>query len=163
MSREYLSTYLNDHLAGSVTAMELLERLMDETPDLHVILAQLRADVQADQQKLVDLMSRLQIPQSRLRKAGGWFAEKFAEAKLEVDDQSDGLLRRLERLEALVLGIDGKLVLWKALNAAASVDTRLRELDYIGLAQRAREQRERVEVLRIEAARSALPVQKEVA
>jgi hypothetical protein len=160
MSREYLSTYLNDHLAGSMTGLELVDRLMDETPDLHVILAQLKADIVSDQQKLVDLMARLHIPQSRLRKAGGWVAEKLAEAKLEVDDQSDGLLRRLERLEALVLGIDGKLVLWKALNAAAAVDVRLRELDYIGLAQRAREQRERVEVLRIEAARSALAVQK---
>jgi hypothetical protein len=39
----------------------------------------------------------------------------------------------------------------------------LRELDYVQLAQRAREQRERVEVLRIETARSALAIAKEAA
>src|SRR6185295_6670358 len=105
-------------------------RLAEEALDIDPFLARLKKDIEADRQQLVDLMARLDIPQSRIRKASGWFAEKFVEAKLEVDDQSGGSLRRLERLEAVVLGIDGKLVLWQALEAAASVDARLQGPDY---------------------------------
>ena len=156
MSREHVATYLNDHLAGSVTAIEILDHLAEEAADILPFLARLKKDIEADRQQLVDLMARLDIPQSRIRKASGWLAEQFVEAKLEVDDESGGLLRRLERLEALALGIDGKLVLWQALEAASSVNARLQGPDYGRLAQRAREQRADVEALRIEAARSAL-------
>jgi hypothetical protein len=158
MSRDHLATYLNDHLAGSVTALEILDRLAEEASELSPFLARLKKEIEADRQHLVDLMARLHISQSRIRKASGWIAEKITEAKLEVDDQSGGLLRRLERLEAVVLGIDGKLALWHSLEAASSVNTQLLGPDYVLLAQRAREQRAGVEALRIEAARAALRV-----
>lgn len=158
MSREHLATYLNDHLAGSVTAVELIDRLAEEASELSPFLARLKKEIEADRQHLVDLMARLHIPQSRIRKASGWLVEKITEAKLEVDDQSGGLLRRLERLEAVVLGIDGKLALWHSLEAASNVDAQLQGPDYVLLAQRAREQRAGVEALRIEAARAALRV-----
>jgi hypothetical protein len=156
MSQEHLATYLNDHLAGSVTAIEILDHLAREAQDIRPFLARLKKDIEADRQELVNLMAMLDIPQSRIRKVSGWLAEQFAEAKLEVDDRSSGLLRRLERLEALALGIDGKLALWQTLEAASSEDTRLQRLDYSRLAQRAREQRADIETWRIEAARSAL-------
>jgi len=158
MSKEHLATYLNDHLAGSVTALEILDRLKEEATDIDPFLTRLERDIKADQQQLVDLMAQLEIPQSRMRKAGGWLAERFVEAKLQVDDQASGRLRRLERLEALALGIEGKVVLWKSLEAASSMNHRLQGLDYSLLVQRAREQRARIEALRIEAARSALRV-----
>jgi len=156
MSQEHLATYLNDHLAGSVTAIEILDHLAEEAEDIRPFLAQLKKDIEADRQELVNLMAMLDIPQSRIRKVSGWLAEQFVEAKLEVDDKSGGLLRRLERLEALALGIDGKMVLWQTLDAASAEDTRLQRLDYGRLAQRAREQRANVETVRIEAARAAL-------
>jgi hypothetical protein len=158
MSKEHLSTYLNDHLAGSVTAIEILDRLAEEFSDIAPFVARLKKDIEDDRQQLVDLMAKLSIPQSRIRKAGSWLAERIVEAKLEVDDQSGGLLRRLERLEAIVLGVDGKLSLWRSLEAAASADSRLQGPDYRHLAERALEQRARVEALRLEAARSALRV-----
>jgi hypothetical protein len=73
-----------------------------------------------------------------------------------MDDQSGGLLGRLERLEALVLGIEGKLRLWRALEAAAGTNSELAFLDYKRLAQRAVEQRDRLESLRLQTATSAL-------
>jgi len=98
-------------------------------------------------------MDRLDIPQSRIRKASGWFAEQAAEMKFAMQDDS---LRRLERLEAVSLGIQGKLSLWRALYAASKADPRLQGPDYERLTERARDQRDRVEALRIDAARSAL-------
>jgi hypothetical protein len=156
MSKEHLSNYLNDHLAGSVVAIEILERLAEDATDLAPFVANLRKDIEADQTQLVRLMDRLDIEQSRLRKAGGWIAEHIAEAKLEMEDPETGDLRRLERLEALVLGMAGKSVLWRGLQAASVEDERLRGPDYEDLALRAKEQLQRVEKLRIEAARSAL-------
>jgi hypothetical protein len=66
-------------------------------------------------------------------------------------------LRRLERLEALALGIDGKSALWQALKAAAELAPELRQMDYEQLVERAQQQRSRVEMLRLQAARVALP------
>jgi hypothetical protein len=75
-----------------------------------------------------------------------------------VDDEEAGLLRRLERLEVLVLGVEGKLRLWQALLAASKRDQRLGALDYEWLIGRADDQRSRIEAMRLEAARSALTI-----
>jgi hypothetical protein len=156
MSREHLATYLNDHLAGSVVAVEILEHLEAEATDWTPHLGTLRIDIETDRQELKTLMDRLGIVESRVRKVGGWIAETLTEVKLEVDDEPGGALRRLERLEAVALGIDGKSALWSALNAAAAIAPELRGPDYQRLAQRAEEQRKRVEVFRLQAASSAL-------
>jgi hypothetical protein len=156
MSKERLAVYLNDHLAGSVVALEILERLETEAADLAPDLRILRTEVERDRDELKSIMGRLGILQSRVRKAGSWIVEQLGEVKLEVDDDSGGPLRRLERLEAVALGIEGKAALWSALNAAAEVAPDLRGPDYGRLGDRAKEQRNRVEVFRREAARTAL-------
>lgn len=153
MSKEYLTTYLNDHLMGASTAIEIVEQFASEATDLKSFLEELKADIEADRKEVIDLMARLDIPQSRVRKASGWLAEQVAEMKFAMEDDS---LRRLERLEAVSLGIQGKLSLWRALYAASKIDDRLQGLDYERLTERARDQRDRVEALRIDAAKSAL-------
>jgi hypothetical protein len=62
----------------------------------------------------------------------------------------------LEALDALALGIEGKRALWTALAAGAPAVPRLQGVDLNLLQQRAQQQRERVEVWRLEAARKAL-------
>ena len=156
MSKEHLSTYLNDHLAGAVIALEVIDQLAIEAPDLKAILLETKSEIDADREQLIGLMKKLDIAESRVRKAGAWFAEQIAEAKFEMDDQAGGLLGRLERLEALALGIEGKLSLWRALEAASATNAALGELDYATLSQRAKDQRERIESLRIQTARAAL-------
>lgn len=156
MSREHLAIYLNDHLAGSVVVLEILEHLEAEASDLKPQLRTLRTDIEADRRELEALMHRLGILQSRVRKVGSWIVEQLNEVKLEADDESGGALRRLERLEAVAVGIHGKAALWSALNAAAATAPDLHGPDYERLAQRAEEQRKRVEVFRLDAASSAL-------
>ena len=156
MSKKHLTTYLNDHLSGSVAAIELLDHLAADAPEIRPSLLQLRSDIDADKKELEKLMDRLDIDQSILRKATAWVGEQVAETKLAMDDQTSGFLRRLERLEILSLGIEGKLSLWRALEAASKQDANLRKLDYEGLARRAQDQRDRVEELRLDAAKLAL-------
>ena len=85
-----------------------------------------------------------------------WLAEKFTQLKLRFDDPKAGALLLFESLEALSLGIEGKRSLWIALSAASETVPSLRIADYDRLQQRAQDQRDRVEALRVETARTAL-------
>lgn len=163
MTNKYLATYLIDHLAGSVAALELLEDLKAAYADtaLAGFFAELQTDIASDQRQLQGLMDRLQIVESRPRKVSAWLTEKFIELKLHLDDRARGPLRLLESLEAVGLGIHGKLAMWHALNAAAEDFPPLQGLvDYERLAQRAEEQRRRVEVVRLEAAKAAFAAER---
>ena len=76
---------------------------------------------------------------------------------MRVDDpSSDGVLRRLELIEALAIGIDGKQALWRALQRATSTTPGNGSIDYDRLIARARAQRQLVETERLDAAVRAL-------
>lgn len=158
MANDRLATYLNDHLAGAVAALDLLGRLeaaQAGTPAASE-LAELRAEIAADRQALATLMSRLNVDESRSRKALAWLTERATHFKLRLDDSPDGALGRLEALDALALGIEGKHALWQALAVVADGAPGLEGVDYQALTQRADDQRRRVEQMRLEAARTAL-------
>lgn len=161
MADDYIATYLNDHLAGSVVAVELMENLETVYAGRPIadFIAKLRADIEVDIRELEDLMGHLQISESRTRKASAWLTEKFTQLKLRLDDPAHGDLRLFESLEALSLGIEGKRSLWLALSAAAELSPQLRIADYQRLQQRAEEQRARVEDQRLELARKALSLE----
>jgi hypothetical protein len=156
MVNKRVATYLNDHLAGAVAAVRLLESLEDVYEELRPGLSALRADIEADRADLQALMARLDIGESQARKIGGWVAEQATALKMRFDDSADGPLRLFESLEFLSLGIAGKLALWEALKAAAEVSSQLQRADYNRLIQRAIEQRGRAETLRLKAAQEAL-------
>jgi hypothetical protein len=152
-----LTNYLNDHLAGSVGALELLDRLIDtysEKP-LEQFFRNLREDIQHDQEQLKELMQKLGADESAVRKAGAWLVEKLSRAKIELSEEAEGEVGLLLALEALVLGITGKRSLWRALQSASRTVPQLARLDYAGLENRAIGQCERVEAKRLEAARTA--------
>lgn len=158
MAGKHLATYLNDHLAGAVTAVELLEHLEKEfkgTVHAPFLLA-LRSDISADLDELIQIMERAGVAQSGPRKAAGWFSEKLAEIKLKLDDKSSGEFHLFEGMEVIAVGIDGKRALWAALKAVSDSVAGLQEIDFDRLQQRADEQRSRVEGLRIESAKAAL-------
>ena len=63
MADGHIATYLKDHLAGGVAALELLEQLEEGhtgTP-LERFFAELRADVAADRQELEAVMGRSDV------------------------------------------------------------------------------------------------------
>ncbi len=159
MNQSTLHTYLNDHLAGSVMALELLDHLADAastSSDTHQFFRSLRAEIAADQDTLKDLLQRVGGTESPIRRAGAWVAEKFARVKLRVDEAVAGKLRFLEGLETLALGIQGKLALWTALATVSDQIAELRTIDVPRLQQRARDQHAQVETRRLAAARGCL-------
>lgn len=156
MSSMALRTYLNDHLAGSVAALELLDHLADLHPDPEhkQFFTGLSAEVQEDQKVLQRLLDQVGGEESTVRKAAAWLAEKIGQAKLRLDDLGDGQLRVLEALETVGLGIQGKLALWRALATVADRVPRLRGVDFTRLEQRALQQHQRVEAQRLQTARA---------
>jgi hypothetical protein len=152
-----LAVYLNDHLAGSVAAIELLDHLIKtyQGQPLAKFFADLRDDVSADQEVLRKLLKKFKAGESPIRKAGGWLAEKFSRVKLLAGGEKVGELGSVQALEALVLGITGKQLLWRSLSATIGNSPLLKGIDLEQLEERAIEQIERVEAKRLETAREA--------
>ncbi len=150
-----LESYLNDHLAGSVGAVELVEHwahLHDGKP-LGAFFSDIGTDIRADQGTLRDLMHRLAIDESNLRKAGAWAAEKAGRARLTIAGYEPGSLGLVLTLEGLIMGVTGKKLLWRALSARNL--PQLSGYDFKKLERRAEQQIERIEVERIRAAQQA--------
>jgi hypothetical protein len=151
-ARGRLHTYLNDHLAGSVAAIELLDNLIGHHSEdrFGKFFSDLRDDIHADQEKLRDLIGKVGGKESALRKVAGWVSEKFGRVKIGDTDDSAELL---QALEGLALGVTGKQLLWRSLAAIAPNFPALQGTDFSELEKRAQEQFGRVETLRIEMAR----------
>jgi hypothetical protein len=158
VSREGLITYLNDHLAGSVAALELLDHLIQLQPGTAGAraLAAVRTEVEEDQQTLQSVLHEVGGKESRLRRAAAWLTEKLGQAKLRLDDPGGGELQMLEALETLALGIQGKSALWRALAVASANLPQVRHRDFAALEERAHNQFQRVDSLRLQAAPAAL-------
>jgi hypothetical protein len=155
VNMDELKSYLNDHLAGSVGALELLDRLIEtyKTNQLGRFFSGLREEIEADQKKLQGLIDKLDAEESAVRKAGAWVMEKLSRPKIQLSESREGEMGLFLALEALALGIAGKQSLWRALAVASATASSLRVLDYADLEKRAVEQHARVETKRLEIAR----------
>jgi len=155
MPNKQLGTYLNNHLAASEGALELLSSLADAqaNTDIAHFATELRSEIKAEQQELKNLMEQLQITKDKPRQAAGWLSEKFTQVKLQMDDSKDGALYLLETLELMLIAIEGKGGLWRVL--AATAIPGLPVADYERYAQRSAEQQQQVETFRLAAAKTA--------
>jgi hypothetical protein len=149
-----LDSYLNDHLAGSVGAIELLAhwaKLYHGKP-LGAFFSNLESEIKADQDTLRDLMRSLGVKESKVRQAGAWAAEKLGFARFLIAGNERGGLGLVLALEALIMGLTGKQLLWRALGAANL--PKAQGFDFKELQRLAEGQIERIEAERIRAARA---------
>lgn len=155
---EQLITYLNDHLAGANAGIELARRLEEAAKDDadRAALDGLAAEIEEDFGMLRSALHSMGGSANPVKQAAGWVAEKAHRIGVAAETASgDRDLARLLEAESLSLGVEGKLCLWVALLEVAEAYPRLAELDLPRLADRAREQRRRIEVVRLAAARRA--------
>lgn len=154
---EPLEVYLKDHYAGAVGALELIEHSIKahEGTPLAVFFQELHGDVKADHEQLHNLMSALGFEESDVRNAGAWMAEKLGRVKLGFSGGEASGLRLLQTLESLYLGITGKRLLWRALQALRDSSPVLQRTDFEHLEKRALEQLEKLEAQRLAAAHAA--------
>jgi hypothetical protein len=149
MTNDALQTYLQDHLAGALHAIELLKAMRDHFAGeaLGTFASQILAEVEADRSVLARLTDEAGGSAGGVKEWGAWLAEKVSRLKLK-HGSADGLAT-FEALEFLVLGIHGKRALWRALAVIASFDSRLQGIDFAELIARAESQHARVEEQRL--------------
>lgn len=152
-----LGIYLNDHLAGAVGGGDLAKRLADTDASWAGgdALATLAAEVDEDRSALRGIMAALGVPVRHYKTTAAWVAEKLARLKLNGRFFTRSPLSRVIELEVLRLGVEGKAAAWRALRALADTDPRLDATQLDELLDRARQQSDRLEQLRIRAAAEA--------
>jgi hypothetical protein len=153
---DLLAIYLNDHLAGSTVGLELTRRARgsNEGSELGDFLAELVAEIEQDRAALEEVMTAVGAGRDRLKVAGAWAGEKAGRLKLNGSLLGYSPLSRVVELEALALGVTGKLALWRMLRSLG--DPRLAGFDFDELTVRAERQRDRLERHRLAAGRIAL-------
>jgi hypothetical protein len=156
-----LDVYLNDHLAGAFAGRALARRAAkrQKAGASGESLARVADDIEHDLASLEQLMQRLGVPSRRRRARIGEVAQAAAQLKLGGLFHRGEPVARLEELETLALGIEGKLALWLALrHGTGNGDETSAELqsELDRLVERARSQREVVEELRLRAAEAVM-------
>ena len=150
-----LDSYLNDHLAGSISALELIAHWAEahKGEPLGSFFVETEREIKADQDTLRAAMRTLGIEESKMRQAGAWVAEKVGRARLIIAGDEPGSLGLVLTLEGLVMGVTGKKLLWRTLAKAKL--SRLNSYNFEQLQRRAEQQVERIEAERISAVRQA--------
>lgn len=155
--RRLLQIYLNDHLAGAVGGAELARRCLRSnrgTP-LGAFLEGLLDEILEDRRALEDVMARLDMAADRPKLLAITVGERIARLKLNGQLLGYSDLSRVVELEALCAGVAFKRRLWRSLDHVRQVDTRLADIDFVALAERASAQLDGVERHRLEAVAQA--------
>jgi hypothetical protein len=152
--------YLNDHLAGAAAAIRLAERCRAREPQSERgrMLQPLLVEIEEDRGVLQRVIAALGGSTNPVKQASAVGMERLGSLRmaLPVLGPGSGEAARLEELEVLSLGIEGKRMLWKLLGTLATSNWRLVGFDFAGLERRAESQRHRLEPLRLELAAAAL-------
>jgi len=156
-SDDLLKVYLNDHLAGSAAAVDLVGRMRqrDEGTPIVSFLTGLGPEIEADKATLEAVMGRLGVPASPVKQLAGKVMEKLSRLRLDEHVTGGAAVTRLMELETLSLGIEGKLSLWRSLQQVAAARPELAEFDLAVLGDRAISQRAGLEPYRLASAAEA--------
>jgi hypothetical protein len=150
-----IGVYLNDHLAGSIGGEELAKRCLshNQHSPLGDYLARFIVEVREDRGALEQLMERLDVRRDPLKPTAWWLLEKLGRFKVNGGVLRYTELSRLEELEGLCLGVEGKACMWRALGHSPLDLAGEQEPDLGALEARAQRQREQLEIHRLVAAR----------
>jgi hypothetical protein len=154
---ELLPIYLNDHLAGATAGLELARRALrsNSQNDYGPPLARLAAEIEEDRKSLLSIMATLGVGSDRAKLLVAWVAEKVGRLKFNGRLLGYSPLSRLMELEVLLLGVTGKLALWRTLRLLTQQDSRLDRGELDRLIERAEGQLREIEALRERAAADA--------
>jgi hypothetical protein len=152
-----LAIYLNDHLAGATVGRELARRAAasNRSSQYGEFLADLAVEIEEDRQSLLEIMRTLGVGVDRLKQAAGWGAEKLGRLKLNGRLLGYSPLSRVVELEALSLGVRGKLAMWLTLKQLEPDEPRLSAVALDDLVLRAEGQLTQLEIRRQQATAEA--------
>jgi hypothetical protein len=153
-----LEVYLNDHLTGASAGVDLFRRVARSysDPDVRRVVSRLADEVDKDRRALLAIMRRVGSRPSWSSTIIGRVGERLGRLK-----PNGSLIRRtnltdLVELEALMLGVRGKLACWHTLAEMAVNDPIIGPAEVDELTERANSQLRELESLRRGVAASVL-------
>ncbi len=153
----HLAIYMNDQLALGVLWREIARRSAraNHGSETGVALADVATAIAEDVDTFEQIMQRIGIPKQPAKPVLAMAGERLGRLKLNGHLKGYSSLSRFEELDFLVMGIDGKVVLWANLRDLAGLGARLPDVDFDALIERARSQRSRLEPFHAQAGREA--------
>ena len=158
LGRDYLKIYLEDHFAGATGGLELALRTAGANAGsvYGEPLQRIAGEIDEDREALRAIMTALGFGPDRMKNAGAWAGEKVGRLKLNGHLTGYSPYSRVLEIEGLVLGVTGKLCLWRALREVAPQEPRLDAEQLERLAERAELQRTELDELRLAAVAEAV-------
>lgn len=148
---------MNDQLAAGVVWREVARRSQrsNQGTDVGEALATAAAAIAEDVATFEQMMERLGIRRNPVKVRLAMAGERLGRLKLNGRVRSYSPLSRFVELEFLAMGIEGKKLLWVTLRDLAGLASRLPDIDFDALIERAEWQRETIEPFRADAGREA--------
>jgi hypothetical protein len=152
-----LHIYLADHLAGSGGGVSLAKRIAKQNQgnEFGREMSQIAGAIQEDQAALERIMESVGARTRRWRQAGAVLGEHLSRLKPNGKVFSYSPLSRVLELEGLIIGVSGKLQLWRSLLETHSDDSRFDVTTLEQLRGRAEDQRRQLEQIHARAAKQA--------
>ena len=154
---DLLGIYMNDQLAAGVAWREVARRSAGSNKGTPIGQAvdRVATQIAEDVETFERIMERLGIERSRVKATLAMVAERAGRLKLNGRLFSYSPLSRFAELDFLAAGIEGKKILWGNLRDFADLATRLPDVDFDDLIERAERQRAELEPFRAQAGREA--------
>ena len=155
---KYLGIYLNDHLGGSTTGVELVARIAKQhkSDEIGALASRLTSEIREDRETLLEFMRTLGVSTDQAKVAMGWISEKVGRLKLNGELREPSPLSPVVELEGLSMGLEGKRLLWVSLLEIDAIAEKLGRERLQELIARAERQRDELEAQRRAAAGRAL-------
>ena len=155
---KFLGIYLNDQLAAGMLWGEVARRSQrnNSGTQLGEVLARVSAEIAEDVDTFQRIMRRLGIRVNPVKIVLAAGAERLGRLKPNGQLRTYSPLSRFEELDFLAMGIEGKKLLWATLRDLAGLASRLPDVDFDDLIERAERQRVELEPFRVRAGTEAL-------
>jgi hypothetical protein len=159
-NQELLGIYLNDHLGASTAGVELIRRAAgNHDGERGAELLRLAEEIAEDREALRDLMKRLDIAESTVKKAAGWLGEKAGRLAPNGHVVSRSPLSDVLEIEMMRAGTAARTCGLQVLRAVAVEDPRIGREELETLIERADDQAERLYKIHIQLAQENLAEQ----
>jgi hypothetical protein len=154
----FLDHYLGDHYAGGGGGLALARRIAGQNKDndYGAEMKRIANEIEEDRETLGAVMDQFGVGRPKVRTIAARSGELLGRLKPNGTLISYSPLSRVIELEGMIMGVTGKLELWRSLLAIEATDARLDRTVLEGLERRAEDQRARLERLHDRAAREAL-------
>jgi hypothetical protein len=157
-TEKLLRFYLEDHYAASSGGLALAKRIVgqNESNDYGRALSTLVSELEQERESLTAMLQRVGSEPPKFRTLAVRGAELAGRLKPNGTLVSYSPLSLVVELEGMIMGVTGKLMLWRSLLQIVDGDERFDRAEIERLARMAEAQRSRLEDLHDRAAREAL-------